>query len=415
MTQQLDRSAKGLAKNSGFVLVAELVVQGTRAVTIFALAGIFTAEEFGTYAALLALTTLLAPLSQWGMSHVGVRAVARGTPFSDVWAKVTTTILFGGMAGTALGVGIAWILYDVRLWIVVAFGIAQLVGFGVAQAATTLSEAQHRSDIGLRINLSGGVIRLLLVGSFALFGSSQLSQWAIFLLVGMLGWAGASALQVASALGGSHRVSIPNREDIRLGISFVFVQTSNSGMNDTDKVVLEANGLTIDTANYSPGYRIAEMSTVPMLAIVRATYAEFFRRGQSTVREAMEFSKRLTIITTAYGAIAGLGLFLLAPLVTIVIDESKLTEVVDVVRWLAFVPIVKGLQYFPGNALTGSDNHNVRSILIFGTAIANLIGNLIFTPEYGWRAAAITTAASETLFVVLLWGAVITLARREDG
>ena len=66
------------------------------------------------------------------------------------------------------------------------------------------------------------------------------------------------------------------------------------------------------------------------------------------------------------------------------------------------VPLVKGLQYFPGNALTGADYHNVRSWIIFVTAMVNLIANLIFIPTYGWRAAAMTTLAAETLFAVLL-------------
>ena len=119
------------------------------------------------------------------------------------------------------------------------------------------------------------------------------------------------------------------------------------------------------------------------------------------------------MFSAVYGVLAGLGLFFFAPLVTIVIDESKLTEVVDVVRWLAFIPLVKGLQYFPGNALTGSDNHSIRSAIIFITASVNLIANLLLIPQFGWRAAAVTTLLSESLFAVLLWLAVFVLAQRE--
>ncbi len=410
----LDRSTKKLAQNTGFVLVAELVVQLTRAATIFVLAELFPKDDLGVYAALLALTTLLAPVSQWGMNHVGVRAIARNVPFTDVWAKVSSTIFFGGLIGTTVAVGIAWLIYDVQLWIVVAFGIAQLIGFNTAQAATMMSEAHHRSDVGLRINIVGGIVRLTALASFFFLGFDRLSQWALFLVTGMTFWGATSALQVAKAFNGTHRATKLTREDIRLGVGFTFVQTSASGQTDIDKIVLEANDLTSDTANYAPGYRIAEMTTIPLIAIVRATYSEFFRRGESTIREAMAFSKRLTAIASAYGIVAGLCLFFLAPLVHIVIDESKLTEVVDVVRWIAFIPFVKGLQYFPGNVLSGSDHHNLRSVIIFITAAVNLVGNLIFIPRYGWQAAATTTAVSEFLFAGLLWTAVITLARRED-
>ena len=99
----VDRSNKRLAQNAGFVLVAELAVQVVRAATIFVLAELFDDEVlFGTYVSLLAMTTLLAPVSQWGMNHVGVRAVARNLPFAETWSKVTSAIGVGGLVGTAL-------------------------------------------------------------------------------------------------------------------------------------------------------------------------------------------------------------------------------------------------------------------------------------------------------------------------
>ncbi len=409
----VDRSSRGLAQNTGFILVAEFVVQLTRAATIFILFDRFSEFDSGRYAALLALTTLLGPVSQWGMNHVGVRAVALDVPFAQIWAKVTTAISVGGVFGTGVAVLLAWWLYDVALWIVVVFGVAQLIGFSAAQASSMMTEAHHRSDIGLRINIAGAIVRISLLGLFVGLGFDQLSEWALFLLTGMLLWGATAAIQVARAFGGAFRLSAPTSEDLRHGFGFVFVQTSASGQTDIDKVVLEANGLTVDTANYAPGFRIAEMATIPLIALVRATYAEFFRRGKATISASMAFARNLTALAAVYGVLAGLGLFLLAPLVEIVIDESKLTETVDVVRWLSFIPLVKGLQYFPGNALTGSDNHNVRSGIIFFTALVNLITNLIFIPQFGWRAAAVTTLGSELLFAALLWAAVFELAKRE--
>ncbi len=415
MSIDVDRSTKGLAQNTAFVLVAELIVQATRAATIFVLAGILDKEEFGRYVGILGLLTLLGPVSQWGMNHVGVRAVARELPFSTTWAKLVTATSIGGLLGTAVATAISALIFDVSLNVVVAFGIAQLVGFNTAQAATMMTEAHHRSDVGLRINLTGGVIRLALLGAFFLLGYDQLAQWAAFLLVGMLAWGAFSSFQVARTFGGTHRLAAPNRQDLWHGIGFVFVQTSSSGQTDIDKIALNAYDLANDAAVYSPGYRIAELSTVPLIALVRATYAEFFRRGSSTVREAMAFARRLTVIAAGYGIIAGVGLFLAAPLVLLILDDADYAESVDVIRWLAFIPLAKGLQYFPGNALTGADHHNVRSWIIFGTAVVNLVGNILFIPTHGWRAAAVTTLVAEMLFAALLWGAVSILARREGN
>ncbi len=411
----VDRSEKGLAQNAAFVLVAELIVQATRAATIFVLADVFTVPVFGDYVSMLALTTLLAPVSQWGMNHVGVRAVARNVPFAETWAKVISAVSVGGLLGTCVATLVGFALLDIRPIVAFAFGIAQLIGFNAAQASTMMTEAHHRSDVGLRINLTGGAVRLVLLLSFVLLGFDSLLQWSVFLFVGMVSWGVLSSLQVARAFGGTHRLLAPNREDLRHGFGFVFVQTSSSGQTDIDKFVLGANDLKADAAIYSPAYRIVEMSTIPLIAVVRATYAEFFRKGASTVSEAMAFAKRLTAIAAGYGLAAGVALFLGAPLILLILDEAKYGDSVEAVKWLAFIPLVKGLQYFPGNALTGADHHNVRSWIIFATALANLVGNLAFIPRYGWQAAAVTTLIAEVLFAALLWTAVSILARREGS
>ena len=302
----VDRSNKGLAQNTAFVLCAELLVQVIRAATVFVLSNVLDDVVFGEYVGILALTTLLAPAAQWGMNHVGVRAVALELPFSETWKKVTSATVVGGLLGTVVAVGVGAILYDSSLVVLALFGIAQLVGFNTAQASTMMTEAHHRSEIGLRINISGGIVRLAILGLFVLLGFDDLLTWSIFLLVGMVSWGLLSAVQVAREFGGGFGLRTPSREDLRNGLGFVFVQTSSSGQTDIDKVVLGANNLELDNAVYSPGYRLAEMSTIPLIALVRASYAEFFRRGSSTITEAMTFARKLTTLAVGYGIVLSL-------------------------------------------------------------------------------------------------------------
>lgn len=410
----VDRSNKGLAQNTAFVLCAELLVQVIRAATVFVLSNVLDDVVFGEYVGILALTTLLAPAAQWGMNHVGVRAVALELPFSETWKKVTSATVVGGLLGTVVAVGVGAILYDTSLVVLALFGIAQLVGFNTAQASTMMTEAHHRSEIGLRINISGGIVRLAILGLFVLLGFDDLLTWSIFLLVGMVSWGLLSAVQVAREFGGGFGLRTPSREDLRNGLGFVFVQTSSSGQTDIDKVVLGANNLELDNAVYSPGYRLAEMSTIPLIALVRASYAEFFRRGSSTITEAMTFARKLTTLAVGYGIVAGIGLLIAAPLARLILPD-RLDEAITVIRWMSFIPLAKGLQYFPGNVLTGSDRHSVRSWIIFGTAIVNVVGNIIFIPQFGWQAAAVTTAVAEFLLAGGLWAAVLRLAKNETA
>ena len=156
------------------------------------------------------------------------------------------------------------------------------------------------------------------------------------------------------------------------------------------------------------------MSTIPLIALVRASYAEFFRRGSSTITEAMTFARKLTTLAVGYGIVAGIGLLIAAPLARLILPD-RLDEAITVIRWMSFIPLAKGLQYFPGNVLTGSDRHSVRSWIIFGTAIVNVVGNIIFIPQFGWQAAAVTTAVAEFLLAGGLWAAVLRLAKNETA
>ena len=385
-------------------------MQATRAIIAFAVFRLVGKFVFGQYVGVLALATILAPTSQWGMSHVGVRAIARQQRFSETWAKVVSTTYFGGMVGSAVAVLLGLLLYETHPAAVVLIASTQMVSFGIAQAAGLMTEAHHRSDIGLRISLIGAFFRLIALGVFALAGRHDLITWSAMSFTAMLLWASFAAATVASELGGYNIVRWPSRADLRMGFGFVFVQTASSGQTDIDKVVLNAYELEADAGVYSQGFRVSELAVVPLIAVVRATYAEFFRRGENSIRGALAFARSLTIGAASYGIVAGVLLWFTAPLFAFILNEE---EVADVIRWLSAIPFIKALQYFPGNVLTGSDHHHIRARLIAFTMITNLVGNLVLARQFGWRAAAGTTIVVELLFAVLLWGAVLWMARRE--
>jgi O-antigen/teichoic acid export membrane protein len=80
-------------------------------------------------------------------------------------------------------------------------------------------------------------------------------------------------------------------------------------------------------------------------------------------------------------------------------------------RWLAPLPLLKGIQYFGANALTGGGHQGVRSGLQALVAIFNVLINLWLIPAYSWRGAAWSSLASDGLLTLLLWLAIWYLAR----
>ncbi|MEM9655856.1 MAG: polysaccharide biosynthesis C-terminal domain-containing protein, partial [Actinomycetota bacterium] len=86
--------------------------------------------------------------------------------------------------------------------------------------------------------------------------------------------------------------------------------------------------------------------------------------------------------------------WLAAPALTLVIND-RFAEAEDVIRFLAFLPIIKGFQFSFGNALTAAGTQQTRMWLTGIAAVGNLIGNAILIPTRGWQAAAMTTLGAE--------------------
>ncbi len=398
-----------LGRSSGFVLGAELGLQATRAVTTIVLFRVFGAAQFGAFAGVLALTTLASSSSQIGMNHVSVRAVARGNPIEVTWAKLVTTIAAGGLVASVVVVLIAGRLIDMEAATVARVAVAQLIGAGGTAAATMLSEASQRADVGFRLNTVGMVTRL---GALLIFvgGWDDVDSWSWFLLAAAFLSAAFAIAEMVRVFDAKPSVATPSTDELRLGVNFVVLQTASSVQTNVDRVVLNGYGLSVDAGLYAPAYRIAQLCLVPLMALVRASYADFFKLGAVGARSAVAHARRLTGIAAGLGVAAAAGLWFLAPMAEILTGDARVSEII---RWLAPFPLLRGLQYFPGNVLSGLDRNGVRNAINIGSAALNLVLNLLLVPSGGWRAAVAATLVAEACLAMGMWLAALGYARRE--
>lgn len=407
--------ASSLGRNAGFVLGADLSFALGRMLTFFLLGISLGSEGLGRYVAVLGLTQLFFPISRLGVVHVMVRNLSRKQPFSPSWSKVVTVTVLGGLVGSVLSVVVAQILFDVSVTTSLLIGLAQLIGLGIQQAGVMAAAAHGRSEVGLLVN---GVSTLLRVGAILLFfyvvPSQTIDVWAWFMAATMLGSGLATAVIVRRFLGGRLRLQLPDKGDLTLGSGFVFVEFANTAQADIDKVVLGGFGLDEDTGVYAAAYRVSDIANLPLGAVVRASYSEFFRRGSDKIGEAVRYARKLTTVSLVYGLGVAVVLWFGAPLLGFIMGD-EFEESVTALRWIAFVPAIKATQMFPANVLTGTDRQWARARLMSMSAALNLIANLLLVPEFGWRGAAVSTLVAEVFFSALLWFAVHRAVRSEDA
>lgn len=405
--------AASLGRNSSFLLLAELALAFGRVVTFVLLSRSLGDAATGQYLALLGLTQLIFPVARFGIAHLMVRSVSTGNPFEPAWSKTATMATVAGPLGAVIVLAIALLIFELSIITVLLISTSQLVSLALQHGAVMAAAAASRAEVGLYVNASNTVIRLAVIAVFiGAVSDHTIDAWAWFIFVAGAAGSLSTILIVKRFLGARFRLISPKRSELGDGASFVFVDLANTAQNDIDKVVLGGYGLNEDAGAYGAAVRVADLANLPLAALVRASYSEFFRRGSNTIAEAAQYAKKLTALAVTYGLFAGVALWLLAPSLRFVLGD-EFADAVNALRWLAFVPAVRASQFFPANTLTGTDRQWTRARIMSTTAILNLVTNLIFVPQFGWRAAAATTVVTELVFSALLWLAVNKALRAE--
>ncbi len=377
------------------------------------LALVLETDEFGRYSAVVAMAMIMANIAHLGSHVLMVRRVSRGADLEREWQRTITTVVIG----TLVGANILLLLRPVfvptvgiRTFLLIT--LAQTTFFWLSEASTQASQAMRRLKVGAKSKLTFAAVRILSLIAFVVFSDHTLNSWAYYALAGAaLGSIGSLKI-TERAFAIKTRLRPPSLHDIKSGLPFVLSATSDGVLDSIDRPLLTRYGFDVAAGFYTMGYRIATISVLPIMAMARATDASFFEKGKRAPAEALDFAKRLTMRSAAYGLVVGVLLFTCAPLIPWVLGD-KFDDVATVLRYVAVLPFLRGIQMFPGNALTGSDRHNVRLALMVFAMLLNLGLNLIFIPRYSWEGAAATTLIAESVFAVSLWIAASRLRHAE--
>jgi O-antigen/teichoic acid export membrane protein len=119
-------------------------------------------------------------------------------------------------------------------------------------------------------------------------------------------------------------------------------------------------------------------------------------------------------VTSSYSIVAGIGLLLFAPVVPYILGSDYI-NVVEALRWLAPIPLFRGLQHFGGDILSGTGFQGLRSALEVIISIFNIGINLWLIPLYSWQGAAWSSLASDGLLMLMLWSMVAVQYRNQNS
>ncbi|MER3483795.1 MAG: hypothetical protein C4332_12205 [Meiothermus sp.] len=178
---------------------------------------------------------------------------------------------------------------------------------------------------------------------------------------------------------------------------------------DFDKVLLARLSSLEATGVYSAAARIVQLAYLPLNAFLAAVNSRFFQAGAQGSEHAMRFALRILPYTAAYGLIASVALYAIAPLLPVIFGTG-FSSSTTAIRWLALIPLLQGL-YFPfADALAGSNSIRLRTSAQAGALAVGVILGFTLIPPLSWLGAAIAVLSGQFSLLVSL--VVMAVGRR---
>lgn len=418
------RSADGVQRFSQHLLVRNtmwmIAGQGVRlvikAVYFVEIARSLGPRNYGAFVGVVALVGIASPFGALGSGNLLIRGVSRNTiSFRRYWGQsLVVTICCGSSLLAAVLLLSRFVLStEIPLALVALVGISDILGLNIitlaGQAFTAFEQLKWTAVIWITMSAVrlGGALILIAVHSHP-----SALQWGYFYCGGNIVVALAAFILVC------HRLGLPELRrpngagDLREGIYFSISLSAETLYNDIDKTML-VRLATLDAAGiYGAAYRLIDVSTVPIAALLASAYSKLFRVGLGGIGSTFDYTGRLLVRSLAYASLVCLLLLWSAGLIPFILGPGY-AETVEALRWLAVLPVLKSVHYFLADALTGADYQRLRSLIQVGVAAFNILINLWVIPAYSWRGAAWSSIASDGLLACILGIAVLVLRHRD--
>jgi O-antigen/teichoic acid export membrane protein len=404
----------GLVRNTAWAGASEFCRAAAGTVSFVLLARAMGPSAFGRYAGTLALIWTLMPFATLGRPHLIILQVSRDPQsFRRAWSDALVGTFFGGCAATAMVMGLRLVfLPSVPLQVIFLLAISEFLGSAIGEAAAGAAQATDRLSVCAMVRIFFAIIRLAAAAAFFLLGRHGLAAFPIFQLTACAIGAVVSAVIISAICGAPSRLKRPTFRSLSSGLPFSFSTASFMMQDGIDKTILVRSGLALQAGPYAAAYRFVSMVMLPINALLQATYSRFFRAGADGLASAWRLGRRLLAPASAYGVVVALGAVAFAPLLAVVLG-GEYQGAVPMIRALAFLPLVRILQYFPANALTGSGYQKTRTACQATTAVLTVILCFALIPPMGWIGAVLATLVAEILFAGAVWTALVVLLRKE--
>lgn len=368
-------------------------------------------EATGAYFIALALTTSIGVLDDVGLTAVTIREVAKTPERTKELLRNVVGIKLITMPLTIILALVlpAWRGFDPQTTMLVDLAIAVMLLDTISVTLYGVLRGMHQlkyESMGIFIGQSFTTI----VGAVALFGGVRdLRMLVVALIVGSAWNALFSAYQVIKRIGLGAFIPSYSQALPILRVSFVFFLAALFV-----KVYSYIDSFTIQeflgdaaVGIYAVAYKFTYAFQFLPLAFVGALYPTM----SALADKPAELNKTLIKAEWYLSMLAApivFGIFALAPEIINFFYGADFAESAPVLSVLIFVLLFIFLDFPVGSLLNATGRQAVKTGLMGGAMLINIVGNLVLVPSYGIMGAAISALAT---FIFLFGGGWLAVMR----
>lgn len=374
------------------------------------------ANGYGLFMGVVTLVAIMAPFSSLGRGELLVMHVSRDrSAFSEYLGNALLMTLISGILLTILAVTLGGLFLPdtihplVILWV----ALSDLIFYRVFSICGQSYQALERLKRTAQFNMLMGGIRLAGAVALAWMSSQHSIEWWGFLyLITTLVMMSVALTLVIKELG---KPSFHVRKlitELKEGSYFSISLSSLVVYSDIGKTMLVRYASAEHAGIYAAASRIVDVALTPIYSLMSAAFSRFFQEGKNGIEKSVSYAKRLIPFSLVYAAIAWLVLYLVAPILPWVLGEDYLFAV-EAIRWMAIIPLFKGLHIFAADALTGAGFQGWRSGIQVMVAILVAGLHILIVPLYSWKGAIVVSIIGDVMLCCSYWVMIGYLLRRE--
>jgi O-antigen/teichoic acid export membrane protein len=396
---------KEFVRNTLWELIAKFFTLTVQAIYFILITRLLGAANYGSFIGIASLAGIVFPFTSFGSGDLLIQAVARDRKlFSLYWGNGLVVVIAGSFALTIILFLLSPLIFGQQINALAILMILQadLIGLAIFVVSAKAFMSFNLLKKSSLLQMFGSASKLIAAFILAIaFPQPTLILWAALYLASAILTAIVGVIIVSQLLGKPQPFIAKIPANLREGFYFSVGESASNINANIDKTMLASMASLEATGIYGAAYRFIEVGSVPIYAILSASYPKFFQYGASGIQKSLILVKRLLPIVGIYGIVAYWGFIFFAPYIPYVLG-NEYVEAISALQWLAFVPLMGALQLLFADTLTGAGFQKSRSIIQVTTAASNALLNFWLIPKYSWLGATWATLASESLRVICL-------------